>query len=397
MQHLAAAAALSSVILQCVFLAFAHTLYALVSWIFSACCLWFLAIIHPVIAIARRRQAAYGNHRQITAQQMLEDPVVQSALMQPAPPAPWKHTCIALGLFIIADLCDGLRVSGLDGPTHDNLWEAAHEFYTAIAVALLFWTTRGLGATPSSTLYGACYTAGVLAALQLLSLMPPLGAAAVAGADAPADESWRTAAGVGCLACRTIASSALTAQALSAVCGALFPAHGDVYQLSTSQADVLRWAVQALGGLLLLAPPAMRALLKAPHAGGALALGASRLAVACLTLSAWFALYPAEHRDDEDLDVSASGAGGAGGGGGYQSASEMKAARKAARERRTAEPAPPPLMLESLHRRGGVQGLDWHDASLYRDKDGDEAHAFFEEVSGGGLRPVLAEGRARRK
>ena len=150
MQRVAFGVAISSMVLQCVFLVFAHKLYALISWVYSACCLWILAIVHPVIAIARRRQAAYG-HQQITAHQMLEDPVVQSALMQPPPPAPWKYTCFALGIFAIADLCDGLRVCSVDGPSHDNLWEAAHEFYIAIAVALVVWTTRGLSAMPSTS------------------------------------------------------------------------------------------------------------------------------------------------------------------------------------------------------------------------------------------------------
>lgn len=105
------------------------------------------------------------------------------------------------------------------------------------------------------------------------------------------------------------------------------------------------------------------------------------LGIASLTLSAWLALFPPTREagglesEDEPL-------------GGYASVQAMKDARRAAREaaarRRT--DAPPPLMLESPWLRGGVQGLDWHDRALCRDADGDEAHDFWEAISGGCFR-----------
>lgn len=374
------AVAATSIVLQCVFAPFAHGLYALISWVFSACCFALLAITHPVVAIGRRRMAAYGPNRQIGTEQLLEDPVVANAFMMTLPP-PYKLTLVALVIFASADICDGLRLSA-GRPEMGAFWEAMQELLTAVAAAVLFWATRGLAAAPSRTLYYACFCAGSLAAFQLQSLMPPTPPAlGGGGADGSTDGGWMEAAYTGCLACRTFAASALAAQAASALCGAIFPADGS-WSLSALQGDFPRWAAQAAGALLLLAPPALRALLKMPHGGGALALGASRLAVGCLTLSAWCALYPVEIDRDEDISAAAAAQSG------YPSIDAMKAARRAARERRTVPPAPPPLMLESLHRRGGVQGLGWHDSALCRDKDGDEAHDFWEAVGGGCFRPI---------
>lgn len=417
MPPLVAAVGLSAVVLQCVLLSFSPAGYALISWVHAACCLTLLMLLHPAISAIQQRRAEYAAMgRNVGAAELLADPNVHYAIYESPPlPPPFEWTTYALGLCVVADYCDGLRVwmgaARIDA-THPGpavLWEGAHELLLAGVAALLFWATRGLGATPSRTLSSACFVSGALAALQLQSLAPTLpalggggAAAAVVGEVAAAGggglASWVPQAFAAALACRVCACSALAAQAGTAVCGALFPSaatHG-VAPLSRPHADLPRWLCQTAGALLLLLPPTCRALLAAPAGGGALALGASRLGMACLTLSAWLALFPAE--DEADM----FGDGGAGSmaeaqSQGYPSIQAMKEARRAAREakaRRAAEPPMAPLMLESLHRRGGVQGLGWHDSALCRDPDGDEAHDFWEAVSGGCFRRCNVAGAA---
>ena len=73
-------------------------------------------------------------------------------------------------------------------------------------------------------------------------------------------------------------------------------------------------------------------------------------------------------------------------GGGLVDGADLAPRLRDANARRRAELMPPPLLLESWQLKGGVQGLGWHDLALCRDPDGDEAHDFWEAISGGCFR-----------
>ena len=387
----------SAVILQASIVAFAPVSYALLSPVHTCCCLLLLGSLHPFLQRALRRRAEYGG-RAVTAEQLMSDPVIQAALNGPKLPAPFEHSLYALALMALADVCEGLRVV-YDGRAFAvAIYDGAHELLAGSAAFTLFYGTRRLGAKPSTTLSMACFASGALAAFQLQQLMPPPPlslrgpesalsdptAAAFAANLGSSGGSWMALAHTAAVAIRTFGCSALAAQALSAACGAVFPGNGyHARDLPREQQDLLRWAIQALGALLLLVPPFLRSYLHSPYGGGALAFGAERLGTAALTLSSWYALFPAEAYLETTADARAAG---------YPSVQAMKDARRAAREarRRAEEKLPPPLMLESPSRRGGVQGLDWHDRMLCRDRDGDEAHDFWEAIGCGGFRRLAS-------
>ena len=362
--------ALSAVVLQCVALPLAPRLYAVFSPVHALCCAALLASYHPLLGAIRQAFATlHGNRRPFTQQEVWGDTRVQTALAGPALSPSFTPTLYALLLCVAADLCDGLRVGVGTDASAALFFLASCEALTAGVAAGLYYATRGLGAPPSLTLGVACFTCFSLAAYQIQALSPPH--------PQPLD-GWYGAAFTGALACRTFACSALAAQACAGVCGALFPSRERA--LTRQQLDLSRWGAQAIGALLLLTPPAVRSLFSAAAGGGALAFGCARGGMAALTLSAWLSFFPP--------DEVAGGYDESGPYGGYASIEAMKGARRAAREaaaRRRSE-QPPPLMLESPRRAGGVQGLRWHDLALCRDPDGDEAHDFWEAISGGRFR-----------
>lgn len=72
------------------------------------------------------------------------------------------------------------------------------------------------------------------------------------------------------------------------------------------------------------------------------------------------------------------------------SAQEAGAAASAA----ASSAASAPLLVDAPSGNGGVQGLQWHDALLTRDGDGDEAHAFFDERDPAAAAPASGGGGA---
>ena len=383
MQTALIATAVTSVVVQSILLPILPWMYALLSPVHAVCCLVIIATLHPAASIIQERQARLlASGTPASLEIVMYDPVVQHALAQPPPSKPYKQTCLALALCVACDLADGLRVRAGQHSSFGLFCEGAHELLTAAVATVLYLATRKLGATPSRTLDMACWAATILVALQLQAAAA-WERAALAGSTALAF--------LACAALRTACCSLLAAQGLSGFLGTLYPETPALAASLRQSSDKLRWGAQAAGSLLLLAPPAIKYLISAPSSTfpalhlSALSLGCSRLGVASLTLSSWLHHFPPElsrygdglYGDADDVKPPA---------GGFSSIDEMKAARKAAREARIAQARPPPLLVDSLHRNGGVQSLRCHDLTLCRDPDGDEAHDFWEAIAGGCFR-----------
>lgn len=356
MQLILAAGFLAAVVGHLVLLPLAPLASALLSPVPAMCCFGLLMLLDPRMLAMRKYGAPPASVEQLMAQAMT---------MPPAPP-PHEWTVIALALSVVADFCDGFRAHAAGAPSTAG-WEVVHELCAVAALGFLIHAGRRLGSAPSRTLTSALWACAAAVALQLM-LMQTAVPSAVGGA------TWAELTLSAAVACRTCAACAFVGQAAIALLGAASPAYG----VGPRDADVARWGAQTAGALLMAVPPVLRALM-APAGGGALSTGASRLGLAALTYSASLAQFPPHARALQGEEEPA---------GGYQSVAEMRAARRAAREAqaRARADAPPPLLLESWSQQGGVQGLDWHDRALCRDRDGDEAHDFWEAVSGGCFR-----------
>jgi hypothetical protein len=396
LQSALAAVAVLSVVLQAVVLPFARAIYLALSPLHSLCCLILFGLIHPRFATMNQRwHALTAAGTQITSMEgMLRDPVLAGALHMPPPPPPFKQTCAALLLCTLADLCEGLRTTFIGAGASAPWCEAAHEGLAALA-ATCFFLASIRPRPPASSWYSACwgwlaaaFGGGQLQNTLLFAGLACFGARAQlrglasdgAIADAVGSRSPTAAAALGALLfARALACSALASQGVgSLLTWMTTPTEYWQYvnELTMLGADRSRLLAQAAGGVLLATPSALRVAL-APVGGGFLALGLSKVGVALLTLAAWMAFFPlpSELLDSEGEPV-----------GKYASLEEMRAARRAAREanaKRRAE-LPPPLLVDSS--AGGVQGLRWHDLAFCRDPDGDEAHDFWEAVSGGCFR-----------
>ena len=287
MQSVIAGIFLLAVVAQCVSVTLLPRLYLLLSPVPSLCCLILLGLLHPGLVAARDRIARLHSQGLPVSYEVLAfDPAVSAALRMPSPAAPFKGTVNALMLMAAADVADGLRVycDVPDSRQYAAFWEATHHGLMAAAAVLLFLTTRRLGASPSKTIDYSIALAALLAAVQLSTQGVAVGAILRAG--------WPGNAYLGLSVLRVAACSALAAQATSALTGAVFPAQASLDSSPRAASDVLRWVSQAMGGLLLLAPSAVRAFLTAPVDAGALALGCARLSVGSLTLSGWLAHFP---------------------------------------------------------------------------------------------------------
>jgi len=367
-----------SVVLHCIIETFAPTLAAVISPIHALCCAGILMLLHPAVPAMIERYAAFGGNIDPTS--LMYDPVIQAARRLQPPPMPWQQTIHALGLAAIADFCEGMRgytYRGVDTSSSvARAWEGAHEALAAASVSCLLYGSWRLGLPPSRFLQAACWGVAASGGAQLiLSADPP-----------PAEAGWAALGCIGLAACRTAVSCALAARSASSLSGAIVAnSRGrseDVDEADGGGADVMRWALQAVGSVLLLARPSLAAIL--PAGGGSLALVASRLGYATISFSTYLSLFPPLLPERDETSLTSEG--------GYQSIAQMKEARRAARDamaKRRAE-MPPPLLQDS--KAGGVQGLRWHDLSLCRDADGDEAHDFWEAITGGRFRRMIVGG-----
>jgi hypothetical protein len=369
------------VVLQLILQPLFPWLHTLLSPVHALSCCAVIALLHPGVVAARDRMARLqGHHQHMSVDVLATDPVVNAALQMPSPDAPFRGTILALLLATAAEVASCLH--GIWSAT--PLWEAANNCLFAGAAASMFVAARparGFQATDLMLL------AAALVGTVRLHSHEPLGAVLRAG--------WLQ---TGCLACailRSLSFCALSIQSVLALGGAMAPGlvpSADALH-ARAASDVLRWGAQAAGSLLFLVPAAVRSIVPAGSDPssldiGSVAVGSSQLGICALTLSAWLAHFPPLLPEEEDaredrLDEAAAAKAG------YSSVDHMKAARRAARLARAQgprEPAPPPLLLDSLHRNGGVQGLSWHDQGLCRDADGDAAHEFWEALSGGTFR-----------
>ena len=353
---------LGSCIVHAAILPWAPTWSILLAPVHAACCGFLLLLLHPGIGAMLQRLQVLGD--QADPLVVLNDPIVTSAMSSsPPPPQPWRHTLIALVLRALADLFAAMhaarsRGGGAGAELTPAVLESLHEAAGAASIGCLLYASWHLGAQPSSFLSSMCWGLSLCGGVQMLLSAPP-----------PAALGTVALVCVGLAAARSLLACALVAQAASALCAALSSSGKGTMPPC---ADVPRWSAQTAGSLLLLSRPILAALL--PAGGGAFAFAAERLGMSALTLSAYVAHFPPVPCDgDGDVDGE-DGAhhGAAGGGRGYESLEQMRAARRVAREvaQRAYVPPPPPLLLDSIGQRGGVQGLQWHDSSLCRDDDG---------------------------
>lgn len=353
---------LGSCIVHAAILPWAPTWSILLAPVHAACCGFLLLLLHPGIGAMLQRLQVLGD--QADPLVVLNDPIVTSAMSSsPPPPQPWRHTLFALVLRALADLFAAMhaarsRGGGAGAELTPAVLESLHEAAGAASIGCLLYASWHLGAQPSSFLSSMCWGLSLCGGVQMLLSAPP-----------PAALGTVALVCVGLAAARSLLACALVAQAASALCAALSSSGKGTMPPC---ADVPRWSAQTAGSLLLLSRPILAALL--PAGGGAFAFAAERLGMSALTLSAYVAHFPPVPCDgDGDVDGE-NGAhhGAAGGGRGYESLEQMRAARRVAREvaQRAYVPPPPPLLLDSIGQRGGVQGLQWHDSSLCRDDDG---------------------------
>lgn len=353
---------LGSCIVHAAILPWAPTWSILLAPVHAACCGFLLLLLHPGIGAMLQRLQVLGD--QADPLVVLNDPIVTSAMSSsPPPPQPWRHTLFALVLRALADLFAAMhaarsRGGGAGAELTPAVLESLHEAAGAASIGCLLYASWHLGAQPSSFLSSMCWGLSLCGGVQMLLSAPP-----------PAALGTVALVCVGLAAARSLLACALVAQAASALCAALSSSGKGTMPPC---ADVPRWSAQTAGSLLLLSRPILAALL--PAGGGAFAFAAERLGMSALTLSAYVAHFPLVPCDgDGDVDGE-DGAhhGAAGGGRGYESLEQMRAARRVAREvaQRAYVPPPPPLLLDSIGQRGGVQGLQWHDSSLCRDDDG---------------------------
>lgn len=353
---------LGSCIVHAAILPWAPTWSILLAPVHAACCGFLLLLLHPGIGAMLQRLQVLGD--QADPLVVLNDPIVTSAMSSsPPPPQPWRHTLFALVLRALADLFAAMhaarsRGGGAGAELTPAVLESLHEAAGAASIGCLLYASWHLGAQPSSFLSSMCWGLSLCGGVQMLLSAPP-----------PAALGTVALVCVGLAAARSLLACALVAQAASALCAALSSSGKGTMPPC---ADVPRWSAQTAGSLLLLSRPILAALL--PAGGGAFAFAAERLGMSALTLSAYVAHFPPVPCDgDGDVDGE-DGAhhGAAGGGRGYESLEQMRAARRVAREvaQRAYVPPPPPLLLDSIGQRGGVQGLQWHDSSLCRDDDG---------------------------
>ena len=353
---------LGSCIVHAAILPWAPTWSILLAPVHAACCGFLLLLLHPGIGAMLQRLQVLGD--QADPLVVLNDPIVTSAMSSsPPPPQPWRHTLFALVLRALADLFAAMhaarsRGGGAGAELTPAVLESLYEAAGAASIGCLLYASWHLGAQPSSFLSSMCWGLSLCGGVQMLLSAPP-----------PAALGTVALVCVGLAAARSLLACALVAQAASALCAALSSSGKGTMPPC---ADVPRWSAQTAGSLLLLSRPILAALL--PAGGGAFAFAAERLGMSALTLSAYVAHFPLVPCDgDGDVDGE-DGAhhGAAGGGRGYESLEQMRAARRVAREvaQRAYVPPPPPLLLDSIGQRGGVQGLQWHDSSLCRDDDG---------------------------
>ena len=353
---------LGSCIVHAAILPWAPTWSILLAPVHAACCGFLLLLLHPGIGAMLQRLQVLGD--QADPLVVLNDPIVTSAMSSsPPPPQPWRHTLFALVLRALADLFAAMhaarsRGGGAGAELTPAVLESLHEAAGAASIGCLLYASWHLGAQPSSFLSSMCWGLSLCGGVQMLLSAPP-----------PAALGTVALVCVGLAAARSLLACALVAQAASALCAALSSSGKGTMPPC---ADVPRWSAQTAGSLLLLSRPILAALL--PAGGGAFAFAAERLGMSALTLSAYVAHFPLVPCDgDGDVDGE-DGAHhcAAGGGRGYESLEQMRAARRVAREvaQRAYVPPPPPLLLDSIGQRGGVQGLQWHDSSLCRDDDG---------------------------
>ena len=353
---------LGSCIVHAAILPWAPTWSILLAPVHAACCGFLLLLLHPGIGAMLQRLQVLGDQADLLV--VLNDPIVTSAMSSsPPPPQPWRHTLFALVLRALADLFAAMhaarsRGGGAGAELTPAVLESLHEAAGAASIGCLLYASWHLGAQPSSFLSSMCWGLSLCGGVQMLLSAPP-----------PSALGTVALVCVGLAAARSLLACALVAQAASALCAALSSSGKGTMPPC---ADVPRWSAQTAGSLLLLSRPILAALL--PAGGGAFAFAAERLGMSALTLSAYVAHFPLVPCDgDGDVDGE-DGAhhGAAGGGRGYESLEQMRAARRVAREvaQRAYVPPPPPLLLDSIGQRGGVQGLQWHDSSLCRDDDG---------------------------
>ena len=405
-----AAVGLLSVVTQCAISPFAPLACAVLAPVHGLCCASILGMLHPMLsALLERLSALSAQRARIDTALLSMDPLVQAAMQLASPPPPWRMTLFALLVGSLADLAGGLfawlhnplrpltvgwepprEVASASAsayafvpppPTPTALgWACAHEALAAASVCLLIYATTGLGLSPSRLLRWSWWGVGAAGGMQLLLARPPL----------PADADWLVIGHSMFAACRTLGVCALGSQAAVALNGAMLSGQptsvveDSQTPCSAAASDITRWLLQVLGALLLLVRPVLA--IQLPAGGDGLGVICERLSYACLTLSAYLCNFQPLPRDsDSDSDEPAGSRG-------YESLSQMREARRAARQRaqQAAAARPPPLMVDSWSRAGGVQGLRCHDAALRRDGDGDEAHDFWEEARGGGFRRAAA-------
>ena len=388
MQKRLVVAAALSICVQAWALHFLPWLYALVASVFAGCCAFLLLLMHPAVSVL----AGAGNQlTTIAPAEFTYHPIVQAAMRMPSPPAPWAGSIWALLAAAAADGLDGLRIWLAPSTTCDLL----HQLCGTACAAAWLRSAWPLGASPNRALARSCWTVCGAAAVQLLISSPQ------PAEDAPYPELALHVA----RACRTLTCAGLVAHSLNALLGCLGwgkrrradssdmddSLNGrERWELIALNSDRARWVAQAAGAALLLASSAAEVKLLGADVRAA-CLGAQRLGVGCLTLSSWLSLQPRAPGEDGELS-DGTGAGG----GGYQTVEQMRAARRAAREAaiKKCADAPPPLLVESWHGRGGMQGLAWHDQALCRDGDGDEAHDFWEAIRGGLFRRCPVKGHS---
>lgn len=363
----AAAGALVAFAVQAVTLSFSPRLYALASPVTAACLLFIVLVVHPSLPTVLRRAAELQTSLERTPSRstlelFLSDPELTTAMSLPGPGAAWSRTAAALALHALSDLSDGLRFL-----TGAPFWTMAHEALAAASACGFLYAALPLGVPPTKAVRRATWTTCACGGFLLCLAAPP----------PRASDGWWGVTMSALATCRALGCTGLLAKSACALFGALGggrPADGS--DVRPEHHDVGRFAVQSSGSLLLLGAPVMSVALQ-PAPAGFLALGASRLGVAALALATSLGTFP---------PLLGDGSGAAGTAGAYETVDEMRAARRAAREaqiRKRAE-APPPLLVDaSRWGNGGVQGLRWHDLALCRDRDGDEAHDFWEAVRGG--------------
>ena len=373
------------------------TLYLVLSPVPALCLFFLLQLFHPFVGAIHERMKEWGG-RQPAFDLLVTDPVLAAAKHMPPPPHPWRAASFALGLAALADLCDGIRLQSLAGS--GSLAAACELAQEAIGAASAACFLVAISSSSGARGGGGWFSALRAWLSSLASAVTPMGhpgqallfavlAIAVGQKNllappATLDVSWTTHVLPLATFARTLVASALTARGVARVLEwATAPRDWRVW-------DPPRLLTNAAGGALLLAPSVLRALLP-PSGAPTLALGAARVGSAACALGALYGLFPREgsggggvDEDEDDLEPLPPGSR-------FGSLDEMRRARRAAREAReraARAPAPPPLLLESWNMVGGVQGLRCHNERLCCDPDGDEAHDFWEAVSGGCFRRI---------